>query len=80
MDDVWCFLRSAAALEKRLIHQKRETALFMDDCPAHSVDAKLIAIKLTSLFATEYGQNPVALRQGTTQNLKFHYRKLLLRK
>jgi hypothetical protein len=67
------------ALEKPFNRQTRRIELIIENCSVHSVDVKLTAIKLFFLSPnTSCILQPCD--QDITQNLKFHYKKLLPRK
>ena len=73
------FTEWLVSLEKHFTSQKRKIVLIIDNCPAHPCDLKLMAIKLVFLPPnTTSVLQPCD--QGIIQNLKFQYRKLLLRK
>ena len=64
--------------DKHFLRVKRKVAIIIDNCPSHP-DVKLRAIKLIFL-----PPNTISILQpcdqGIMQNLKFYYRKQLLRK
>ncbi|XP_061169489.1 tigger transposable element-derived protein 4-like [Saccostrea echinata] len=66
-------------LDKKFQHQRRNVAMVVDNCPAHPKCTGLKAIKLYFLPPNTTSKTQ-PMDQGIIQNLKVHYRKLVIMK
>lgn len=65
------------SLDRKFYHQKRKVAMIVDNCPAHPKVQGLKAIKLIFLPPNTTSKTQ-PMDQGVIQNLKLHYRKLVI--
>ena len=65
------------SLDRKFQHQKRKVTMIVDNCPAHPKVTGLKAIKLIFLPPNTTSKTQ-PMDQGVIQNLKVHYRKLVI--